>query len=333
MFAGLLLNRIVEQAAPVVSFHPKQCLRARLNTNACDACLALCKKQALTLNGRKIIFSAENCTDCMACVSGCPNDAFASGFDLSVLLDAVRSEDGSTPVIISCSKAPAHGNQVNIPCVGLLSEPVLAALHCTATREFYLDLHRCADCRNGHVLDLLHERIRGVIAKRGKVAGLKIRYATDRDFQPGSSSLERRGFLRNAARSLKELGWETSLAFVPQQVREDRGAEKKEVQKGAPATNRLLRQALAQPGVQEKDLLYSYFYTVRADSRCDLCPLCTGICPTGALKRRAEGSENVLTFTGSACSGCGLCAAFCRKRALTVRPGIASDPDNPLIIA
>jgi ferredoxin len=335
MFAGFLLNRVVEQAAPTVAFHLKRCLRARLNTNACDDCLTLCKKQAVTLSGRKILFSAENCTDCMACVSGCPNDAFDSGFDLSVLLDAVQGKDRDTPVFISCSKAAVYENQVNIPCAGLLSESVLAALHCTAKQEFYLDLHRCADCRNGHVLDLLHERIQGIAAKRGTISGLKIRYVTEKKFQPDSSSRERRGFLRNAALSLKELGLEASLPFVPQNVREDRETEKKEEQKEAPATKRLLRQALALPEnvIQEKELLYSYFYTVTADSRCDLCPLCTGICPTGALKRRTEGNEKVLAFIGSACSGCGLCESFCRKKALTVRPGAESDPDKPLIIA
>ncbi|MDW7771952.1 MAG: 4Fe-4S binding protein [Desulfobulbaceae bacterium] len=332
MLAGFLLNRIEQQAKPAVGFNPKQCLRSRLNTNACEKCLNVCRSGAISLNGRNIVFSEDRCRGCMACVSECPNDAFDCGFNFSELLQALQYKGSSDPVVMSCDATHLPENLISIPCIGVLSGPVLAALHCAAKEEFYLDVRRCVDCSKGHVLDLLHDRIQGIISRRGTTSDLKIRYKTEENYQHFSFRQKRRGFLRMSLKSMKRLGKEASLTLVQGENRDtDRNGEGKE----PPAINRLLQQALdvmPENAVQDKELLLSYHYRVTADENCDLCPLCTGMCPTGALKRGTAGNRKKLVFTSAGCSGCGLCVNFCRKKALTLHPGIQTAPHDPLTI-
>jgi ferredoxin len=43
------------------------------------------------------------------------------------------------------------------------------------------------------------------------------------------------------------------------------------------------------------------------------------MCPTGAIKleRQCDNGKK-LTFAATRCTGCGLCAAFCKMKAITV---------------
>ena len=54
--------------------------------------------------------------------------------------------------------------------------------------------------------------------------------------------------------------------------------------------------------------------------RCTLCLACVTACPTGALNDSAE--EPVLRFTEDACVQCGLCAATCPEKVITLVPRI-----------
>lgn len=333
MLAELLSNSIEKQAKPAVVFKPKRCLRSRLNSNACDLCLSLCPKKALALSGRKIVFTAELCTGCMACVSGCPNDAFASGFDLASLLPVLHGREIDAPVVLSCGRPRRHVNQITIPCIGLFSEPALAAFNAVAVREFYLDVQRCADCGNGHVRDLLQKRLQGIIKKNGRATDLNIRCLSGKNLEDTAPGRQRRFFLHMAKNSLVGLGRDAASVFVPSGKTEER---EREVEKGAAMTPRLLQQAfdlLPADAVQKKELLLAYFYALKANENCDLCPSCTGMCPSGALKRRTGKEGKQLIFISAKCSGCGLCVAFCKKKGLTLLPGAKNAPGAALAIA
>lgn len=60
-----------------------------------------------------------------------------------------------------------------------------------------------------------------------------------------------------------------------------------------------------------------------AQSRCTLCMACTGLCPTGALRKR----EGALVFARGDCVQCGLCARACPEKAIALKPGFDGDPD------
>lgn len=333
MLAGFLLNRLEKQAEPVVRFDPHRCLRSRLSSNTCDRCMTSCRSGALRLSGRQVVFAPERCTGCMSCVAECPNDAFACGFDLSSLPRTLRDSKGAGPILLSCGQPGGDDKQITVPCLGLLSEPVLAALVASTPRELLLDTRRCAACDNSHVPALLEERIQGLIHATGRSSVPKIRCATEDKKVDAGRGTERRSLLRLVGNTIRDLGKEASSSLV---ASDQQKATAGEGGKTPVLTSRLLLDTLdllredAGPG---REALLTYLYSLEASETCDLCPLCTGMCPTGALFRRTDGSEKALVFTGVRCSGCGLCVAFCRKKALTLRRGTTDTSDALLAIA
>lgn len=327
MFAELLLNSLNREAGPAVGYTAKQCLRSRFNKNTCQVCLTQCRGEALALHGRTVVFDADRCTGCMTCVAGCPNDAFSTEFAHDALLHSLTNRDRRYPLTISCRSGAAARGKLYIPCFGLLSEPVLASLNCVAEGAVYLDITRCRDCDNGHVLDTLEENIQSIGRKYSGAEGLKIRCREPAAGVRIAPSTQRRQLLGLAGKSIREFGKDAAASFFTSGTGngEARGPSEKESRHA----QRFLLQALAMlpdGADHERALLYSYFYTLEATDDCDLCPLCTGMCPTGALTRRTRGEARRLCFTSALCSGCGLCAAFCRKDALNILPGIDADP-------
>jgi ferredoxin len=331
MLAGLLFNTLEKQLLPGVAFDAGRCLRSRLGSSPCAQCLVRCTTRALNIDGGIITLREDRCTECMTCISACPNDALTSDFDMSALLRVLYQCKDGEPVTLSCGKSSCHSpSRFTVPCIGFFSEPLLAAMNVVAGREFYLDIHGCADCDNGHILGLLQARMLGVLGKNGSAAALKMRYLIDSQTGPASLRQERRSFLGMVKNNLAGLG----RASVPAARTADKGKTR---DKSASSIPRLLQEALAM--LPESDtaagkLLLSYLYTLVANGNCDLCPRCTGMCPTGALQRlNNDAGEKQLSFTSAKCSGCGLCVTFCNKKALTLQQGVHDSPGTAMLIA
>lgn len=331
MLAGLLFNTLEKQLLPAVSLEPGRCLRSRLGKNPCARCLTRCVHKALTADGGTISFHDDRCTECMICISTCPNDALRCGFDLQGLLRVLHENRDGEPVVLSCGRSPSYvPGRLAIPCIGLFSEPVLAAMNVVAARAFYLDIHACHDCDNGHALGLLQERMSGILGRNDRKAELRLRCITDATSRPASHRQARRSFLGVIKKNMADLG-------RPAAPLENAATEERCSAKEASAGPLLLRQALAMLPLDDdpaRRLLHSYFHTLTANDDCDLCPRCTGMCPTGALKRlRNDAGKKQLSFSSAKCSGCGLCVAFCNKKALTLRAGVLHFPETAMVIA
>ena len=138
MLTKLLFNKILKKTETLkVIFDGKRCLRARWSKSECQVCLQECKAGALKLNARGISYSPEKCSGCMGCVSVCPNDAFDGGVDLATLLDIAHS---SSKVALTCKNNDYSRGNLIIPCIGCLSEVVLAAMNTLARDTIYVDL-------------------------------------------------------------------------------------------------------------------------------------------------------------------------------------------------
>lgn len=333
MLAEILFKSLEKQAKSAVTFEARRCLRSRMGNHSCERCSVLCPSQALTSVNGKIVFAEERCSDCLSCVSVCPGDAFSCQFDLLSLLAVPAAGAGSAPAVLGCPKSPLHDNLTRMPCLGLLSEPVLAALHCVAKQEILLDVRSCAGCKNGTVVEHLASRLQEIARKVGTTAGLRLRLTTEDDFKGAEGDNSRRFFLRMTKNSL--LGFSRQTAALLHSA--DAAPTGRTIgEKEPPAPNLFLQQAsglLPQEAGPEKRLLQSYYFEVTASEKCDLCPACTGMCPSGALKRRLNDEGKRLEFISYRCSGCGLCINFCKKQALTLTLGTRNDPELALTIA
>lgn len=325
MFAKLLFDHIERQVEPSVRFHPRQCLRSRLSTHGCAVCISHCEKQAITLREKRIVFNEDVCSGCLACVAACPNDAFECDFDISPVLHALRFDTNKEPVVLACQKQNPLANQIDIPCIGYFSEPLLAALHCAASRYFFLEVGKCANCENSRMLAVLEDRIQALRSKTGQSDEWKLRYRADNKCDSEDVRLQRRSLLRAAKKTFIGLGREVAAESVSAKEVEPIGIG----EKGPALTSRVLNMTLDllhKENHQERKLLLFYYYTITVSEDCTLCPSCTGMCPTGALKRIGNGSQKQLCFTSSHCNGCGLCVAFCRKKALELHAGTVENP-------
>ncbi len=329
MLTSLLFDRILAKTdSAKVQFLARRCLRSRFNRSECRACLAECQTGALKLDGRTIAFIEEKCTGCMRCLSACPNDAFDGGFgglDPKHLLETLSC---SSQVVLTCRKNAHFQQKLIVPCIGSLSEPLLAAMNSVAMDSFFVDLSHCSDCINKHCLNSFYKKI-DKLTDRLKVDGrIPLKYSIEKNTaHPVDEKVARRSYLGMAKNSLIDLGRE---AMDPGQT--DTSSSHKRVEKGPAMNSVALQYAYRNSSEENKDILLSFFYTVNVTKQCSLCPGCQGMCPSGALKRAEVKGEKRLMFTSSACNGCNLCQEFCKKVAVKVVRGFSGDPEKPLCI-
>ena len=327
MLTNLLFDRIVSKTESAgVRFLGRRCLRSRFNKNQCRACLDECQEDALSFDGRTISFKQTTCTGCMRCASVCPNDAFDAGVDLSHFLEIL---DDSNQVVLTCRENAHFQPTLFIPCVGFLSEPLLAAMNIVALENFYVDVTHCHDCRNNHCLSSFYEKMEKLTdrTKNNRLIALKNR-STIKVVRSVDEGGTRRSYLHFAKRTIVNLGRKAVCSeqtdTIPPQGHTD---------KGPVAASIFLHNGYKNSPEDVKDVLLPYFYSVKVTGHCNLCPCCQGMCPTGALKRTADGRGGKrLMFTSSACSGCGLCVDFCKRKAIEVSRGITGDPGEALRI-
>ncbi len=308
-----------------VLFMDRRCLRSRLNSSGCRACLGECQTGALKLEGRTVVFNQEKCTGCMLCVSACPSDAFDGGLDLKRLLEVLNS---SSQVVLTCRKDAHFQQQLLIPCIGSLSESLLAAMNSVSTGSFFVDLSHCSECINKRCLSSFNLKV-GELTDKLKVSKhIPLQYNFEKNGDlPVAEDVTRRSYLGMAKKSLLDLGRESMGAG-----KTDPSDSSKRAEKGPAVDSVALQHAWRNSSSKEdKDVLLSFLYTVNViTEQCSFCPGCQGMCPTGALKRITVIGKKLLRFNSLACNGCRLCQEFCKNKAITVDKGFSGDPEDPL---
>lgn len=319
MLTQPLIEKLLSDATTKIALDLRRCLRSRFNRNTCTKCLEACQSGALELQGRQVVFDAEKCTSCMQCTAVCPSDAFTGSIDFLPLLHVLAEKETA---LLSCEKGIGNYNHITMPCIGILAEPILAAMNSVTRGNGFIDVSRCAACVNGHCLKILHENMQTVINRTGEDGKIRLRYLFDKQLDlPSDEKGQRRSFLQLVKRTIADIGREAVSSQLSAQT------ETKDPHSKNPARNAtVLQYALSiMPEERriEREVLLSYFFSVSVSDQCDSCPTCTGMCPTGALKRKKENDRKHLTFTSANCSGCGLCVDFCRKKALTLKNGFS----------
>lgn len=325
----MLTDKLFDHAlggAQTVRFYPRQCIRSRYNKNNCDSCLTECQPGALTLDGRTVILNQEKCTGCMRCVPVCPNDALSDGTNILDLLERLKDRTIQT---FSCRQESQNRKLYRIPCIGFFSEPILAVMLHLSADTMYFDTTFCLSCMNSHALGAFREKVTNLASTAGNKERVpeKFQMAGDRLFTHDKTH-QRRSFLLFCRNTVSGFRRNADNQTTSNKASQLSIAEKKPT-----------RDSLAlQFGLdtihdeEERKFLLSYSFSVDADKSCDLCPACTGMCPTGALRRVKDKQSKMLYFTRSRCNGCGLCSDFCKKNALTVSKGHAGKTEEIILV-
>ncbi|MCL4477128.1 MAG: hypothetical protein M1508_13045 [Nitrospirae bacterium] len=323
----MLKGKIIDKAlstAESIGTDRSRCLRMRFNRNLCSGCTSMCRSGAITID-EDVHILADNCSECMLCVSACPSDSFEiRGSDFYSLLGRLRKIQSSvrTPVL-GCNirtDAACHGKTF---CFGFLSEEHVIALSVFMGDTLQIDMTGCADCRNGFIVDVLKKRIERVETKTSLRLSDRIKLVhskADLDFQ--EIAYDRRGFFK----ALKNLTFMQAAGLFDN---DDSGEEMRSYSlKKLPFKRELLNRALkVLPEEAGRGLVRNYYYTVGVTENCNNCFACIGMCPAGALKIEETGEGRELFFSSSLCNGCGLCQDFCMTKSVRIEKGFSGD--NP----
>jgi ferredoxin len=315
MFSGLLFDRFTAETKPAVLFKSRRCLRARFSGSNCLACVVECQSGALIHTGKTISFDAEKCSGCLRCTAVCPNDAFTDNIDLELLLETVRTRE---KIVLSCQKGCQFEEKIQIPCIGFLSEPLLAAINALSSKEVILDVRPCRGCVNEHCLNVIRTRLSLITHKDQSGISPKITLVRDSKDIPGlDKGTARRLFLKKTGKIIADFS--TELGGAACSMGSPESSDMKSPAKDQQAL-KIAREYVGDENIVKN--LYHYLFWITATESCTRCPLCSGMCPTGALKRKKKDGSNHLSFTSENCSGCGLCVEFCKNNVLTLRQGV-----------
>ena len=289
---------------------PERCLRKRLNTNQCTRCLDVCPSSALGLNGREIVLDETKCSGCMACVTACPQDALVSDADLDELLCTIKT---GRDVIVSCVRqTQSHPDEVVVPCVGVFSKQFLTAIAVSDCRSVTFDMLGCSKCGNREVATAFMADCKLVIETLSDIVPSNLVIAQKSE-QPQNAVVDRRSYLANFKKIIVGV---TKKRFTSEPTSSN---HQNNNGRRVPYKTKLVQNLIV--GRKEdsrKRILSLLGNSLSVNDNCTCCPLCKGICPTGAIKIERSEQGKKLKFEILDCSGCGLCVEFCKKGALSL---------------
>ena len=235
-------------------------------------------------------------------------------------------EKHSKPVL-GCTRMSDTVAHARVSCIGVLSDEFLIALCMRLRVTLQINVNRCADCVAGSVLKSVESDISNVRHMLQDVIPLDI-ILVDREedlsFTP--ERISRRDFIKHVHHAPQSaigvfnrtLDGANSLDFRNKMV---------------PRARRVLNAAMEQAPGKVRAVMFARWYCTMAVGRsCDMCGLCVGLCPNGAIKRqrRNDSSAASIMFNTLFCTMCDACSEACPKTALLI---VHPQPklDGPLV--
>lgn len=314
---GKIIDKIMK-SSEMIHIDPSRCSRMRYNKNSCEKCLKSCDTGAISIDNRLVIHR-DTCSECMLCVSECFSDALGI-YTLDFYAMTARLRRIQSPVI-SCGMKTDLSAHEKTPCLGFLSEEHIIALLVFLPGNLQINLTKCTTCRNGFIVNVLRKRLERIEARIPMKALEKIILAgKSSDLNYEDISYDRRGFFK----ALKDLSTQKTASLLddPSNNKPPEAYSSKNL----PVKRELLNRVLpVVSGKVYQGLLRNYYYNVTVDKSCNNCFACVAMCPTGALRSYGNKSDTGLLFNTSRCSGCGLCASFCRNNSVLIEEGFSGD--------
>lgn len=278
---------------------------------SCQACVAGCKAQALELLGDGIRFHQDKCTECGICSVLCPGDAFA--FEGVNLIGMLEERNSARSLVVSCCRNKhCSENELRLPCIGMLPAEFLVLLGLRHSGDVLFNLSECSGCTNCWAAERFEQQLHLVQEEAGHLflACLHLAIRTT-DLQLDCRH-DRRKFLWSVGGGVVDL--------LAEKLRPR--AKPEEGERGTrwiPVKVRLLQRILDCTSSERNMVGDLCMPSLTVSSSCSHCPRCVGMCPTGALKMRKDGTKKSLSYDRSLCTACGLCVEFCKETALSIQ--------------
>jgi len=308
------------------------CVLARSPRATCKACAQVCPANAVVLE-RGPHIDMQACIACGLCTAACPTGALRLETPSPVqLVSAVRkAAEGGAPIVVCAAQAGelpagARGRQVLVPCTGMLTAEVLAGMLAAGPDRLLIWRPAACDaCANGPAaMPLLQRAVAGVEALYPQSIALCAEFAdapgaTGGEARGGNgldtaiAAQDRRAFLGAALRGGGGL-FKALLGDWLVPAKPEPGRRPAFDITGLPGRRQVLRSALeARPAAPDAHLAERL---ARVGPDCTLCPVCSRLCPTGALELLRLDEQTSLQWRASRCTDCGLCRDSCPARGM-----------------
>jgi len=313
MQALSLLRGFISDTTQSLEFVEKRCLRRRLNSCDCRSCLDCCPAGALSLENRKVQLDIDKCSGCMQCTGVCPAEAFLlPGYDIE---KHFRPSTPDTELsVFSCTRqSQVHPEERVVPCLGIFSPELLLFTGMTGPPVTAFNVAECPRCENKKVADSFLFSLKYLQEHASDLLTTEFLTLEHPHHLESLRIDNRRSFLTGLKNNLISFA---ASHVGKQPVKETEASVKN---RRVPRKLRLIEKLIERVDAGKKELILSFcVYRMSVNSQCTLCPRCTGICPTGALKVDRVNGEKQLLFKNALCSGCGLCVTFCRENAINL---------------
>jgi ferredoxin len=305
-----------------IDFTADLCAHSRSRIVGCHRCLDLCPTGAVAPAGDHVAIDPAICAGCGQCAAACPTGAAGYALPpadalmrkLRILLTTYREAGGTNPILLvhddshgtgMIEALARHGDGLpaNVLPVAV-NEVTQVGLDAIAAAFAYgaIGMRFLLRARPRHDVAGLHQTrsyAEAILSGLGFAPGAAATIETDDPFALGEAL---RAITPGAA--AREIA-----GFVPAgRKREVMNLALRELHRVAPKPVDVIPLAAGAP-----------FGTVEVKAEgCTLCLSCVSACPTGALKDDPE--RPLLRFSESACVQCGLCAATCPEKVISLRP-------------
>jgi ferredoxin len=305
-----------------IHFNEGLCAHSRSNITGCTRCLELCPTGAITPNGDHVAISAEICAGCGACAAACPTGAAAYALPSSdalmrrirSLLQTYRSAGGKDGILLLhdtmhgeplIEALARFGNGLPAHVLPLaVNEVTQLGIECFAAAIAYGVGHIriLTRAKPKHDIGGLYRTVETIEHLAQGLGYGAARIATIETDDPDAlrAALDAIAPAPTLAQPASLLPMGDKRSVLKQAMRA--------LHEAAPAPVALV-------ALPEKAPFGRVDINVEG---CTLCLSCVSACPAGALLDNPEKPQ--LRFQEDACVQCGLCAATCPEKVISLEP-------------
>lgn len=308
-----------------------RCLNQWHQSVECSHCVSNCPADAIFIYQDKIYLNKELCNGCALCLSDCPTQVFSSEqWDETSIVEDVQAEEWKITEFF-CAKHTTPYKQhkskdrdaVRLPaCLSSISKGTWYELGLKT--EIELHLEECEQCPMAETLPRLEYNLATAaewIAASGQSAQLRyIKHSTKGKTKKSMFAIEtglkvtsrRDLFLSILGKGREIIGYENERSNAPS---EETGSEQGNYDRCLPDWHKRLAKIF--PPNQVNVASPAYWPTIKINTTCVNCGMCSRFCPSGTLQIDIKNEMCTHYYTSGLCLDCRLCQLFCPQEAIS----------------